>query len=238
MGESLVNSTRGWNRQVLIVTVVTVAAALFFWNTRLLLPIKLFVVLLHEVSHALAALLTGGQVERLALTGAEGGLTFTRGGNRFLTLSAGYLGSALWGALFMRLAWSRPALRRLALRTMGGVLGLILLLYLRDLYSVAYVALAAAVLFALGHWGNTRLHFAALWIVGAFSALYAVIDIGTDILLAGPFAGIPLLGGPPRFNDAEMLASITFVPAFVWGLFWCALALAIFLHSVRTLART
>ncbi len=193
-------------------------------------------VLLHEVSHGLAALLTGGQVERLILSHDEGGLAFTRGGNRLLILSAGYLGSALWGVIFMRLAWAAPTIRRYALRITAVALGIIALLYVRSLFTLAYVAFAALALFALSRWGGARLQMAALWLVGSFSCLYAVIDIGTDVLARGPLAGIPFLSGGVGFsNDAEVLASITFIPAFLWGLLWSAIAIALYAYSVFTL---
>lgn len=217
-------------------SLVTVGVALFFWNSALLLPIKLFVVLLHEISHGLAAILTGGAVERLVLLRDEGGLAFTRGGSRFVILSAGYLGSALWGALLMRLAWAAPAVRRYAIQGIGLTLALVLLLYVRDFGTLIYVALAIVATFAIGWVGGSRLQMAILWLVGSFSCLYAVIDIGTDILMAGPLAGIPFLDSTPGFNDAELLASITFIPAFIWGLLWCGAAIALYCFNVVTLA--
>ena len=59
------------------------------WDTVVIYPIKVFVVLLHEVSHALAAMATGGSVERILLNANQGGAAYTVGGNPFITLSAG-----------------------------------------------------------------------------------------------------------------------------------------------------
>ncbi|MDQ4077617.1 MAG: M50 family metallopeptidase [Chloroflexota bacterium] len=233
------HTTRGhtWSLTIVAISIATVVAALVFWDSPLLLPLKLFVVLLHEISHGLAALLTGGQVEQLVLTRDEGGLAFTRGGNRFLILSAGYLGSALWGVVFMWLAWATPSIRRTALRLTAIALAIVALLYVRNLFGLAYVVTAALVLLALGRHGSARLQMAVLWLIGSFSCLYAVIDIGSDILLGGPLAGIPFLGGgAAASNDAELLARITFIPAFLWGLLWSAIAIALYLFSVFTLA--
>ncbi|HEX8683100.1 MAG TPA: M50 family metallopeptidase [Ardenticatenaceae bacterium] len=225
-----------WDVGIVALSLATVAVALFFWNSPFLLPVKMFVVLLHEMSHGLAAVLTGGEVEQLRLLSDEGGLALTRGGNRFLILSAGYLGSALWGAALLRLAWAGPSMRRFALRAMGVALALVTVLYVRDLTTLAYVALATLAVFAIGLLGGARLQMAVLWLVGTFSCLYAVIDIGTDILLAGPLAGIPLIGGPARLNDAEMLADVTFIPAFFWGLLWSGVAVGIYLLALMRLA--
>ena len=78
-------------------------AALFvatwlLWDTPLVYPIKIFVVMLHELGHALAALITGGQVVGIQIYPEQGGVTFTRGGWPFVILSAGYVGSR-WQAV-------------------------------------------------------------------------------------------------------------------------------------------
>ena len=225
------------NTKILWITLATVLVALFFWDTPFLLPLKVFVVLLHEISHGLAALLTGGSVEKLMLLSDQGGLAFTRGGNRFVILSAGYLGSALWGALFMQLAWSRSSIRSYAIHFIGIVLLLVLVLYIRDLYTIGYVSLTMFVILLIGSWGGDRLKMAILWIVGTFSCLYAVIDIFTDILADGPFAGLSLFGSLSGFsNDAQLLSTITYIPAFIWGLLWSGLAIAIFLLNIYSLA--
>ncbi len=49
---------------LLALTVVVVA----LWSTPVLLPLKILVVFLHELSHLIAVLLTGGSVETLSIT--------------------------------------------------------------------------------------------------------------------------------------------------------------------------
>jgi hypothetical protein len=49
------------------------AALWFLWDTWLVTPLKLFVVMLHEVSHGLAAVATGGSIDRIVLTPDLGG---------------------------------------------------------------------------------------------------------------------------------------------------------------------
>lgn len=52
-------------------------------------PFKLITVFLHEVSHALACMLTCGKVEGIKVHADEGGVTQTRGGIYWLILPAG-----------------------------------------------------------------------------------------------------------------------------------------------------
>ena len=63
------------------------------WPTPIVYPLKVFVVFLHELSHGLMAVATGGRIESIALDWREGGETVSLGGSAILTLSAGYLGS-------------------------------------------------------------------------------------------------------------------------------------------------
>ena len=86
-------------------------AALLLWDTFVVYPFRLFVVFLHEISHGIAAVLTGGSIVRIGLSFDEGGVCLTRGGWRLLILNSGYLGSLLWGALFLLLGtWQQIVL--------------------------------------------------------------------------------------------------------------------------------
>ncbi|MEQ9673608.1 MAG: M50 family metallopeptidase, partial [Roseovarius indicus] len=62
------------------------------WQTPVVMPLKLLVVFLHELSHAVATVLTGGSVVGMSLDPMQGGSVTARGGWRFVILSAGYLG--------------------------------------------------------------------------------------------------------------------------------------------------
>ena len=83
---------------------VLMAGVVLFWNTWAVYPLKILVVFFHELSHGLAAWITGGSIERIELVAQQGGLCVTRGGSTFLTLSAGYLGSLFWGGLILVVA--------------------------------------------------------------------------------------------------------------------------------------
>ena len=57
---------------ILIVAAMFVAAV-FLWNTFVLYPVKMFVVLLHEMSHGLAAITAGGRIVSIQLDPHIGG---------------------------------------------------------------------------------------------------------------------------------------------------------------------
>jgi len=83
--------------QLLALTALVMA----LWTTPVILPLKILVVFFHELSHGLAALLTGGEIVSLSVNPEQGGVTLMRGGSRFAILSAGYVGSLLFGVALL-----------------------------------------------------------------------------------------------------------------------------------------
>lgn len=184
------------------------------WGTAAVLPLKLFVVLLHELSHGLAALLTGGEVHAIVVTADEGGLCRCPGGNAFATLSAGYLGSLAWGGLLFWLAVRGERWSRGATAAIGALTILASLLFLRNAFGLLFGTLFGAGLLVAAWRLPRRLDRGLLLVLGLTSCLYAILDIKSDIL-----------DRPHLVSDAALLAEITGVPTLVWGFLWIAIAL-------------
>jgi hypothetical protein len=196
------------------------AALWFLWDTWLVTPLKLFVVMLHEVSHGLAAVATGGSIDRIVLTPDLGGACFCGG------LSAGYLGSLLWGAALVLIAARSGRRSPWITGAIGVFIGLVSVLYVRNPFGLLFglgfgVALVAAARY-LSPAANARV----LWALGLTSCLYAVLDIKSDIL-----------DRPELRSDARMLAEMTGVPTVVWGGLWIAAALLVCWLLFRKLLR-
>lgn len=190
-------------------------AVWFLWGTPVAYPLKLFVVLLHEISHGLVAVATGGEIRSLAITAREGGVCRCPGGSAFLTLSAGYLGSLAWGGLMV---WGARALGRRAPWLTAAIGALVLglaLLYVRAGFALVFALLfGAGLLLAAGRLGSEGNRW-LLTVLGLTSCLYAVLDMKSDIL---DRPGLP--------SDAAMLGELTGVPTVVWGVLWIGAALA------------
>jgi hypothetical protein len=191
------------------------------WPTPLVYPLKIFVVMLHEISHGAAALVTGGRVERITLDPMQGGATYARGGNAFIMLSAGYLGSLLWGLLLIRL--SRGATTRVRKSTMalGILLMLVSVAVVRGWFGLPFGLLVGLVLIFIGRRASVPFQRGVLLVLGVTSAMYALLDIRSDVLQR-----------PGLRSDAFMLSELTGIPTIVWGIVWiglgataCALAL-------------
>ena len=66
--------------QLLLILVLVFA----LWRTPVVYPLRIFVVFLHELSHGLAGMATGGNIVDISLDPREGGQALIRGGNRFI----------------------------------------------------------------------------------------------------------------------------------------------------------
>ncbi len=195
----------------------------WLWPTPVVYPLKVFVVFLHELSHGLMALATGGRIESISLDWREGGETISRGGSAFLTLSAGYLGSLLWGLLLVGLARARDRrIPGIALVALGGLMLVVTVLFVRGAFGLLFgLAFGAALVLAarLLPLAGARI---ALTAMGLTSALYALLDIRSDIL-----------DRPGELSDASMLAHLTGVPTLVWGVLWVGLGLVACVWMLR-----
>jgi hypothetical protein len=193
-----------------------------FWETPVVYPLKIFVVLLHELSHAVAVWVTGGSVAYIELDPRQGGVTGALGGIPFVTLSAGYLGSLLWGVGLVRAAYWKK-MRAWGMTALIGTMVLVLTsLFVRNRFGVLF-----GVCFGLGMLGSAWL-LPDLWnrrlvlVLGMTSCLYAVLDIKSDIL-----------DRPQLQSDAAMLAGMTGVPTLLWGVLWIGIALFVCMQLMR-----
>lgn len=155
---------------------IALAAALgltVLWDSQMILPFKLLVVLLHEMWHGLASLVFGARVERIILHPGETGETLVtglRGGwGVAMSVSAGYLGSALTGAVLLRRGLLE-SFERTALLVFAG-----LTLYMTSLYCAP-----GSLAFTTGIGWSLGLLFACA--LGERYARMAILIVGTMFL--------------------------------------------------------
>ena len=187
----------------------------FLWNTPVVYPLKIFVVLLHELSHAGASLATGGSVQRIELDPYQGGVCHCPGGNAFLVLSAGYLGSLAWGGAMFVAARASRVRTDLVNTGIAVLVALATLLFVRSPFGIGFGVLFAGALLWAARSAGAGLNRGILLTLGLTSSLYAILDMKSDIL-----------DRPELRSDAAMLAEITGVPTVVWGILWIGVALA------------
>lgn len=212
-------AARGLDSEFIVVMAVAALAVFLLWWTPLLFPFRIFTTSAHEGGHALAAILMGGDVSRVQLNWNGSGLAMIRYQPGFIqsviVYSAGYLGSVIFGGLLLLLA-KRPQTRRVTLYAISGLLGVMAVLWMRDLESLALAGIGIALAGALAWKGPNWLVMFSIYVMALLSCLYSLMDLFfLTMSTSNPFGH----GG----NDAVFLATITNVPAFVWALAWTVL---------------
>lgn len=201
--------------------IALVLLSLVFWSSVVITPVKLFVVLLHELSHALAALLTGGSVVHIEIDPRIGGLAVTRGGWTWVIVSSGYIGSMLLGSLILLASTRERGVRMLA-AGIGLVVLAVTVLFVRNAFGVVFGVLFGAAMIAAARYLPRFWLPLVVQYLGAVSCLYALVDVQEDLLTL-----------EHRLTDASIMAASTGIPALLWGLLWSAISLAVFILTIR-----
>ena len=191
----------------------------WLWSTLVLYPVKLFVVLLHELSHGLAAALTGGEILSIEVNELIGGFCHYRGGNSLVVASAGYLGSLLWGGVILVVASRTHFSRHLAV-VVSAVMVATTILWVRNLFGVYYTLGFGLLLLLFSRYLPEWLLRIVMQFLGTASCLYVIADIKEDLITSHQ-AG----------SDAEALAQLTGIPAIFWGILWGFVALVMIAYS-------
>lgn len=216
---------------LLVALAVSFAAGLLLWNAWVLWPFRLLVVLMHESGHAAATLLVGGSVDRIQIAPNEGGFTLSLYApslwRQIVVSSAGYVGSTVSGCVLLWIA-ARSRAARWPLFALAAWTLAVALLWVRDGFTLLFVAGCALALTLVGRFGPVLLRRALLVFLATFSVSYALYDIKDDLLHLSS-------RGP---SDAEALAQATFIPAVVWGVGWGILSLALVALTLRWIFAT
>jgi hypothetical protein len=223
----ITESEKSWFWQ-LIILILFFITAVIFWDTLLIYPIKLLVVVFHELSHGLMSVAVGGKIIKIQIDYRLGGYCESSIPASHLASiavsSAGYLGSLIWGGIILVLA-----LRTDKDRWITGIIGLIVL---GISYYVFITGEMFGILFCLG-FGITLLLAAAflpnvfhdyfLKFIGITNCLYVIIDITEDLISRSNVG-----------SDADAIAELTGLPSIGIGVVWLLVAL-LFLYFILKL---
>ena len=230
---------------LLAATVVTVALWFIPYAEWLVYPIRLFVTFIHESSHAIVALVTGGSVQSLTISADGSGVVYSSGASllgQLFTSSAGYLGTTFFGILllyFMR----RNVSSHKVLFCLGSFVGIITLVFgvicpvfnflslnvpfSSVAFTVVVGALLSAGLIALALYGSARVANWAIAFLAIQCLLNAISDLKTVLFINSPLAGSDIQ------NDAGNMAAATGIPAFLWVVVWIAIAAFMIVVGLR-----
>ena len=215
------------NQNQLLILLLFMIGAFFLWDTPVIYPVKLFVVMLHEMSHGLMAEIFGGDIIQIQIDYRIGGYCqYTVPDSffaRFMIASAGYLGSLFWGALILVLAVRTTYHKQITL-----VIGLILLgLSWFVVKTGEWFGIVMTIGFSLFMLASYKLlsntfHDYFLKFLGLVSCMYVVIDIKEDLI---DRTGIG--------SDADSIAEMTGIPSIVVGVVWLLVACLMIYVALR-----
>lgn len=191
------------------------------WEYPVLYPLKLLVVFFHESSHALATLLTGGTVKELVINSQQGGHVISQGGNTFIILSAGYIGSLLWGvAIYV------ASVKSLYDKAIMAVLGLsviiITVVLSSSIFSWIFGLLSGGAMLIMAKYLADEYNDFALKLIGLTSMMYAPLDIYSDTISRSHLE-----------SDAYFLAEYTGGPTLFWGSVWILISLLVIFYCLK-----
>ena len=232
---------------LLIATIITIALWFIPYADYLIYPIRLFVTFVHEGSHVLAALLTGGTVESLTVAANGSGEVYSVSSGFFgavLTSSAGYLGSMAFGVLLLVLI-RRAVSARIVLTASAIFVGAMTIFFgllapfwnllpanttLGGIaFTVASGAILTAGLLAIARYASPRAAQFVMSFLAVQCILNALSDLKTVFFLSSPFAS-------PMQTDAVNMANATGIPAIAWVAIWIGISVLMISIGLRVYA--
>ena len=210
--------------RLLLVSALSVVLSLVPVLSAVLYPLRLFVTFIHEGSHALTAVLTGGQVAQIAVQPDASGVTLTSGGFEPIIVMAGYLGAASYGALMLALA-RRPGTARVILGLSGVITALLDVFLVRNGFGFGWgLAIAAGLLLA-----SARLPAKAAELAAMFLGVQCVLNSLSDLRT---LVGLSTLANGP-VSDAVLMSQIIPLPPIVWAVLWGLISLGVLGLALR-----
>lgn len=174
--------------------------------------LRTFNTMIHESGHAAVTSIFNGEVEEIELYANTEGVTTTRNGGfvaKFLTSISGYISTSL---AIIGMVWLIKRKKYAFFYASIMLLTFInLVFWVRNLYGFVWVisllAILGFILYKKKEWIDKALY--AMLLIVTVDATRSVIDI---LMLS--------INTPKDAGDATGLASLTLIPAIVWGIFF------------------
>jgi len=221
----------------------------FFWNSPVVYPIKVFTTVLHESGHVLAALLTGGSISDVdgsdpdnpssfSISSDMSGFCKISGGMRCLVIPAGYVGSIVLGLLIFIVAL-KTRLSRLLAFTIGIGMVAIALFYVRTTFGLSFMLAFGVGMMAIARYAPSKINKVFLEFLGITSALYAFINIKEYLVMLYIASSTQKSAATAKFfeeiskSDAYTMSQIIPFPPVVWGVIWGLFAIIVACYMLK-----
>lgn len=209
----------GTGKGLWLAAALSLGLSLTPWGELVLYPFKLFTTWVHECSHALMTLMVGGNVMNIVIDPDTSGRTLSMVPSTHiaqgLVSSAGYLGASVVGCLLMAATRVERWAHRI-LYVMGAFMLLTLVVWMRNGFGFAVVLAWGVALVLLARRGDGNVARFVLSLLAIQVALDAVYDIRVLFLVQD------------AHSDADAMAQLFLLPAWVWAAAWMVASVAMF----------
>lgn len=219
MATSSGNMNKSMLTTVIILFAITVVISFIPVINNVLYPFKLFSTFVHEMSHGLTAIATGGKWQKFVVNVDTSGYAITQGGLRTFVIPAGYLGTSLIGGILLLLGAKKGSNSKVILFIIGAILVLITVIFARNVLSIVVglgfgVALGLVAMFTTGFFPALVLNYLAVNL-----SLNALLDVKTLFFHTAASSGN---------NDAvSMNREILGIGNITWAVIFVGLSLLI-----------
>ncbi len=226
------DARRAGNRLLLLAILIT----LLLWNlpygSYLLYPFKIFATWLHEGSHGLLMLITGAGFDHMEIYRDTSGLAYPESGiadlPQAVVSSAGYMGTAFMGALFLVLGRTERGARGV-LFGVGVTMLLSAALFVRvSTFGIVATTIGGVALVMAGWLATAQVAAFLLNFLAAQSCINAVLDIR---VLFG--ATMYVNGKPQAQSDAHTVAELLGGPPWLYAILWLVWSFGLFYLALR-----
>jgi len=207
----------------LVCFAVTLVFTLIFWHNRCFSPLKLIAVFLHELGHATGAIISCGKVKDIDVNENFGGVTTTQGGKQIVILPLGYIGSMIFGGLFIISCATKLTTQIGAVCFILAAIATAIFLAGKVAFQRIFVCIVASIVAlvwfmeeAVDWFHDNDLHPLAwtLFILGTVCVLHAVYDTYDDVVRR-----------KVEGSDASRFAQEFCGEARCWGVVWTIISL-------------
>lgn len=193
-------------------------------------PFSMFVTYVHETNHGLVALLTGGSLISFTMQMDTSGLAYTQGGIRFLILSAGYVGSTIWGGLLLIASLKKKSYKPL-LSILSIFFLIFTLLYARNFVAFGSGLFFSALLFLFSNLKNNNFTSIFIGFLAVQTSFNSISDIYDLLFLSKTCARTDA-----HLMSQEMTGGL--IPPIIFATIWALIAGILFFIILKKALKT
>lgn len=216
--------------------ILALLASLLLWNLPygglILYPFKLLATWLHEMSHGLVMIVSGAGFDYLEIFHDTSGIAQAEQGvsqmGRAAIHSAGYMGTALFGAVLLVIGQTRGGARSL-LASLGAAIGISAIVWIQNDFGQAAAYIGMAICISISLVPSERLAILIVNFIAAEACINALLDIRvlfrTEMVINGVVA--------ESASDAHNMADATFGTYATWASIWLVWSCLCFFVALR-----